>query len=145
MLRLRAAAAERIMILNEKGLRRGRKVVAAATEEAIYKALGMQTVPPELREGRDEIARALAGTLPELVKDSDTIGKPRKTASVIVCSGIGRGFYSRPSQMRCTGAFCPRCFSNRGRKPASNCTREHLAIRRVATHRLYARRHELED
>jgi hypothetical protein len=45
--------------------------VAAATEEAIYKALGMQTVPPELREGRDEIARALAGTLPKLVTDSD--------------------------------------------------------------------------
>jgi DNA polymerase (family 10) len=31
----------------------------------------MQTVPPELREGRDEIARALAGTLPKLVTDSD--------------------------------------------------------------------------
>ena len=48
--------------------------MAAATEEAIYKALGMQTVPPELREGRDEIARALAGTLPELVTDSDVRG-----------------------------------------------------------------------
>jgi DNA polymerase (family 10) len=34
----------------------------------------MQTVPPELREGRDEIARALAGTLPELVTDSDIVG-----------------------------------------------------------------------
>ena len=71
---LRAVAAERKLILDEKGLRRGAKVVAAATEEAIYKALGMQTVPPELREGRDEIARALAGTLPELVTDSDIAG-----------------------------------------------------------------------
>ncbi|HWX33328.1 MAG TPA: hypothetical protein VNZ53_38610 [Steroidobacteraceae bacterium] len=71
---LRALAAERNMMLDEKGLRRGGKVVAAATEEAIYKALGMQTVPPELREGRDEIARALAGTLPELVTDSDIVG-----------------------------------------------------------------------
>jgi DNA polymerase (family X) len=62
------------MILDEKGLRRGRKVVAAATEEAIYKALGMQTIPPELREGRDEIARALAGALPELVLDADIAG-----------------------------------------------------------------------
>jgi DNA polymerase (family 10) len=43
------------MIIDEKGLRRGGKVVAAAREGAIYKALGMQTVPPELREGRDEI------------------------------------------------------------------------------------------
>jgi hypothetical protein len=64
---LRAVGAEQNMILDEKGLRRGGKVVAAATEEVIYKALGMQTIPPELREGRDEIARALAGTLPELV------------------------------------------------------------------------------
>jgi DNA polymerase (family X) len=71
---LRALAAERKLILDEKGLRRGGKVVAAATEEAIFKALGMQTVPPELREGRDEIARALAGTLPELVTDSDLAG-----------------------------------------------------------------------
>jgi DNA polymerase (family X) len=62
------------MILDQKGLRRGGKVVAAATEEAIYRALGMQTVPPELREGRDEIARALAGTLPELVTDFDIAG-----------------------------------------------------------------------
>jgi DNA polymerase (family 10) len=71
---IRALAAERNMILDEKGLRRGGKVLAAATEESIYKALGMQTVPPELREGRDEIARALLGTLPELVKDSDIAG-----------------------------------------------------------------------
>jgi DNA polymerase (family X) len=71
---LRALAAERNMILDDKGLRRGGKVVAAATEEAIYKALGMQTVPPELREGRGEIARALAGKLPELVTDSDIAG-----------------------------------------------------------------------
>ena len=62
------------MILDEKGLCRGGKVVAAATEEQIYKALGMQPVPPELREGRDEIARALAGTLPELVTDADIGG-----------------------------------------------------------------------
>ena len=31
----------------------------------------MQPVPPELREGHDEVARALAGTLPELVTDAD--------------------------------------------------------------------------
>src|SRR6185312_12187025 len=33
-------------------------VVAAATEEQIYRALGLQLIPPELREGRDEIAGA---------------------------------------------------------------------------------------
>ena len=73
---LRALAAERNMMLEEKGLRRGGKIVAAASEEEIYKALGMQPVPPELREGRDEIARALAGTLPELVTDADIARNP---------------------------------------------------------------------
>jgi DNA polymerase (family X) len=34
----------------------------------------MQPVPPELREGRNEIARALAGNLPELVTDHDIAG-----------------------------------------------------------------------
>ena len=34
----------------------------------------MQPVPPELREGRNEIAQALAGTLPELVTDDDIAG-----------------------------------------------------------------------
>ena len=34
----------------------------------------MQPVPPELREGRGEIALALAGKLPELVTDADVAG-----------------------------------------------------------------------
>jgi DNA polymerase (family X) len=71
---LRALAAQRNMNLDEKGLRRGGKIVAAASEDSIYKALGMQPIPPELREGRDEIARSLAGTLPELVTDADIAG-----------------------------------------------------------------------
>jgi DNA polymerase (family 10) len=53
---------------------RGGKLIAAASEEQIYKMLGMQQVPPELREGRDEIGRALAGTLPKLVTDADIMG-----------------------------------------------------------------------
>jgi DNA polymerase (family 10) len=69
-----ALAAERNMSLDEQGLHRGGKLVAAISEDGIYKALGMQQVPPELREGRDEIARALAGTLPKLVTDADIAG-----------------------------------------------------------------------
>jgi DNA polymerase (family 10) len=71
---LRAAAAKRNIRLDEKGLHRGGKLVAAASEDSIYKALGMQPVPPELREGRDEIARAFAGRLPKLVTDEDIAG-----------------------------------------------------------------------
>ncbi len=71
---LREVANKRNMTLEERGLCRGSKVVAAATEEQIYRALGMQPIAPELREGRDEIARALAGTLGELVTDTDIKG-----------------------------------------------------------------------
>ena len=47
---LREIAAKRNMSLDESGLRRGNKVIAAATEQKIYKALNMQPVAPELRE-----------------------------------------------------------------------------------------------
>jgi DNA polymerase (family 10) len=45
-----------------------------ATEEALYAAAGLAFVPPELREGRGEIERARAGTLPRLVGDGDLRG-----------------------------------------------------------------------
>ena len=61
------------MRLEENGLRRGRGTVTAS-EEAIYAALGLPFIPPELREGRGEIARALAGKLPVLVTDNDIRG-----------------------------------------------------------------------
>ena len=43
----------------------------AATEEDIYRALGLPFIQPELREGRGEIERALKGKLPKLVTDKD--------------------------------------------------------------------------
>jgi DNA polymerase (family 10) len=44
------------------------------SEAAIYEAVGMQYVAPEMREGNDEIALAQAGTLPLLVEMSDLKG-----------------------------------------------------------------------
>ena len=71
---LRELAAKRTMTLEKQGLVGRGRVIAAASEEEIYKALHMQRVPPELREGQDEIVRALAGMLPELVTDADIKG-----------------------------------------------------------------------
>jgi len=71
---LRALAADKGLMLDDGGLRRGAKVLAAATEEKIYGALGLPFIAPELREDGDEIARALAGTLPTLVDDRDLRG-----------------------------------------------------------------------
>lgn len=43
-------------------------------EAAVYRKLGLSFIPPELREGHDEIARAAAGTLPALVSVADLRG-----------------------------------------------------------------------
>ncbi|MCG6956998.1 MAG: DNA polymerase/3'-5' exonuclease PolX [Gemmatimonadetes bacterium] len=48
--------------------------IAGDTEEGVYAALGMQWVPPELRENRGEIEAALDGTLPRLVTLDDIRG-----------------------------------------------------------------------
>jgi DNA polymerase (family X) len=62
--------------LNEYGLFRVADDVrvAGATEQDIYEALGLQWIPPELREGRGEIEAAAAGSLPRLVALADLRG-----------------------------------------------------------------------
>ena len=60
--------------LDESGLWRGDARVECADEHAMYEALGCQWVAPELREGEDEVERAAAGTLPELVVLEDLLG-----------------------------------------------------------------------
>ena len=62
--------------LNEYGLFRveGDQKVAGESEEGVYEALGLQWVPPELREDRGEIGAASAGTLPRLVDRADLRG-----------------------------------------------------------------------
>jgi hypothetical protein len=68
---LRKLAIEKGWSLNEYGLTKGEKVVAARTEEDVYKALGLAWVPPELREMHGEIDMARDGTLPKLIELSD--------------------------------------------------------------------------
>jgi DNA polymerase (family 10) len=48
--------------------------VAAATEEAIYAALGMDWIPPELRENLGEIEAAARHALPRLIERADLRG-----------------------------------------------------------------------
>lgn len=72
--RLTALAAAAGMHLDAAGLRQDRRGVAGKTEEEIYSALGMQCVPPELREDTGEIEAALNGTLPSLVTPEDLKG-----------------------------------------------------------------------
>jgi DNA polymerase (family 10) len=62
--------------LNEYGLARvdDEKRVAGKTEEEIYKKLGLEFIPPELRENAGEIEAAEQGKLPELITQDDIQG-----------------------------------------------------------------------
>ena len=71
---LRRLAQERGLKINEYGVFRGKTAVAGATEESVYRILGLPPIPPEIREDRGEIQRASQGTLPELVSLSDLRG-----------------------------------------------------------------------
>jgi DNA polymerase (family X) len=71
---LRGLANEHGWKLNEYGLFSGRRRIAGATEEEVYKKLGLAYIPPEMREDRGEVALARAGKLPRLVTVSDMRG-----------------------------------------------------------------------
>ena len=60
--------------VNEYGVSRDAEVLAGATEEEVFLALGLAWIPPELREDRGEIEAAEAGELPELVTVEDIRG-----------------------------------------------------------------------
>ena len=71
---LRNIAVDRGWKLNEYGLFDEDLAIAGETEEGIYKKLGLQFVPPEMREDRGEIALAQKNALPKLVQLSDIRG-----------------------------------------------------------------------
>ena len=64
---LEAIASQKGMRLTPAGLQviGRRKSLPVESEEDIYRRLGLQYVPPELREGDGEIEAALAGKIPE--------------------------------------------------------------------------------
>ena len=72
--RLREIAVKAKLKLNEYGLYRGKEMIAGATEEEIYKKLGLDYVEPMLREDRGEIEAAQKHKLPELVRLEDIKG-----------------------------------------------------------------------
>jgi DNA polymerase (family 10) len=73
---LRDRALDRGLHLNEYGLFRAadEERLAGDSEAAIYEALDLAWVPPELREHRGEFDRAAARTLPRLLELSDLRG-----------------------------------------------------------------------
>ena len=73
---MRKVGVEMGLKLNEYGLfeRDSGKMVAGATEEEVYEALGFRYIDPELRENSGEFAASREGRLPKLVKRDDVRG-----------------------------------------------------------------------
>jgi DNA polymerase (family 10) len=68
-IKLREIAKEKGLKINEYGVfevSSGKKI-AGKTEEEVYRVLGMQYIPPEIRENTGEIEAALEGKIPHLV------------------------------------------------------------------------------
>lgn len=72
--RLRALAKQQGYKINEYGLFKDEERVECADERAIFERLGLQYIPPELREDLGEIDWAQAQQLPELVTEQDIQG-----------------------------------------------------------------------
>jgi len=71
---IRRLGQDRKLKINEYGVFKGKKSIAGATEESVYRAVGLPWIAPELREDRGEIEAAHKGKLPKLVELSDLRG-----------------------------------------------------------------------
>lgn len=65
---IRKIAIKKGWSLSEHGLAKGKNILASKTEEEIYKKLGLQMMPPELRQGTGETAAAKKGAIPKIIE-----------------------------------------------------------------------------
>jgi DNA polymerase (family X) len=71
---LAAYAGKRGFGLNGAALWQGSQFVSTPDENVFYQALGLSFIPPELREGRGEVAAAERRQLPQLLERKDVRG-----------------------------------------------------------------------
>jgi DNA polymerase (family X) len=73
---LRESAVKRGLHVSEYGILDDAtgETLRCATEEEVYARLGLEWIPPELRQGRGELEAAAAGTLPELITQAHLRG-----------------------------------------------------------------------
>ena len=71
---LRRLAIKKGLKLNEYGLYKGDKIVAGKNEAEIYEYLGLQYIPPEIRENEGEVEAAQKREIPDLIQEKDIKG-----------------------------------------------------------------------
>lgn len=60
--------------INEYGVFRGEEMIAGATEEEVFAAVGLPFIPPEMREDWGEVEAGLEGRLPRVVEPAEVKG-----------------------------------------------------------------------
>lgn len=88
---LRELALKKGWSLSEYGIKIARKIHPFSTEESFYQKLGLDWIPPELREDNGEIEAALAHNLPDLVELEDIKGDVHLHSSFDVETGRDLG------------------------------------------------------
>lgn len=71
---LRELALKKGLSLSEYGIKKDKKLLKFSTEEEFYNFLGMDWIPPEIREDKGEIEKAENKSLPDLIEVKDIRG-----------------------------------------------------------------------
>lgn len=125
---LRQRAIDRDWLLSEYGLFEGEEVVASGSETEIYEALGMQYVPPPLREGSGEVEAASAGSLPDLIIREEIKGDLHYHSDR---SGDGRSSLEDMIEAAIDAGYEYVAFTDHGEDLAINgCTRDEMLAHR---------------
>ena len=72
--KLRGIAKKQGLKINEYGVFRDEQKIAGVWEQEVYRTIGMDWIPSEMREDRGEIELAAEGKLPQLIEMKDILG-----------------------------------------------------------------------
>ncbi|HEU4320434.1 MAG TPA: DNA polymerase/3'-5' exonuclease PolX [Acidimicrobiia bacterium] len=116
-IQLRQKAIDRGWLLSEYGLFEEEKVVASKTEADIYKALGLEYIPPSMREGGGEVELAVSGGLPNLITRDDIRGDLHYHSDR---SGDGRSSLEEMTEAAIAAGYSYIAFTDHGEDLAIN-------------------------
>lgn len=141
-IQLRQKAIDLSWLLSEYGLFEDDSVVASKTEADIYQALGLEFIPPTLREGGGEVEAAARGELPDLVTRGDIMGDLHYHSNR---SGDGRSPLEEMVAAAVNAGYQYIAFTDHGEDLAINgSTREEMLEHRERIRALNAEHPEIE-
>lgn len=141
-IQLRQRAIDRGWLLSEYGLFEDDRVVASESESDIYRALGLEFIPPPLREGSGEVEAAADGSLPALIERSDIAGDLHYHSDR---SGDGRSTVAEMIDAAVAAGYRYVAFTDHGENLAINgSSREEMLEHRELIRSLNAEREDIE-